>query len=109
VFPKANVCDNPVNFSGFNDAKINDDYTQARGTDDAAKRKSLYEDANKEFAKQLWELWGYYALWTVPSQNNVHGINTLSLPTATSVNAIGNPPFQGLSSGIDVAPLWRKK
>jgi len=109
VFPKANVCDNPVNFSGFNDAVINKDYTDARGIDDQAKRQALYEDANKEFAKQLWELWGYYALWTVPSSLKMHGINTLPLPTETSVNAIGNEPFQGLSSGIDPAPLWKAK
>jgi peptide/nickel transport system substrate-binding protein len=109
VFPAANKCDNPVNFSGFNDAVINNDMAEARTTTDVAKRTQLYQDVNKEFARQLWELWGYYVLWTVPSQTNVHGINNLALPTATSVNATGELPFLGLASGIDPAPIWMSK
>jgi len=107
VFPADKKCDNPVNFSGFNDAVINSNMADARGTDDAAKRQTSYENVSKEFAKELWSLWGFYALWTVPASNNMHGINNAKLPTATSVNAVGNDPFLGLSSGIDPAPLWK--
>ena len=45
-----------------------------RASDDPAVRKTAYEDINKEFAKQVWEGWGYWTLWTVPSQTNVKGI-----------------------------------
>jgi len=107
TLPKDKICDNPVNFSGFNDKVINDAFADARGTTDEAKRRSDYETVNKEFAKQLWSIWQYYSLWTVPSQNSVHGVNNLKVPTASSVNATGNPPFPGLASGIDVAPLWK--
>ncbi len=109
IFPKANVCDNPVNFSGFNDKVINDAMADARLTTDVNRRRTDYETVNKEFAKELWELWGYYALWTVPSSTNMHGIDNVKLPTEASVNATGNDPFPGLSSGIDVAPLWKSK
>ena len=106
-----NNCDNPVNFSRFNDAIINKNFEKARATDNAAVRKTAYEDINKEFAKQLWEGWGFWTLWTIPSQTNVQGILGPNLPTATSpdAGATGDHPFTGLSSGDDVSGLWLKK
>lgn len=106
-----NNCDNPVNFSRFNDAIINKAFETARGTDNEAIRKAQYEIVNKEFAKQVWDGWGYWSLWTMPSQTNVKGILGPNLPTATSPDAgpSGDSPFTGLSSGDDVSGLWLKK
>jgi peptide/nickel transport system substrate-binding protein len=106
-----NNCDNPVNFSRFNDAVINKAFEKARATDDAATRAAAYQEINKEFAKQIWELWGYWTLWTIPSQTNVQGILGPNLPTATSsdAGATGDGPFTGLSSGDDVSGLWLSK
>jgi peptide/nickel transport system substrate-binding protein len=106
-----NNCDNPVNFSRFNDAIINKNFEKARATDNLAVRKTAYENINKEFAKQLWEGWGFWTLWTIPSQTNVQGILGPNLPTATSPDAAatGDHPFTGLSSGDDVSGLWLKK
>ena len=106
-----NNCDNPVNFSRFNDAIINKAFEKARASDVPAVRKTAYEDINKEFAKQLWDGWGYWSLWTVPSQTNIQGITGPRLPTATSPDAgpSGDSPFTGLSSGIDVSGVWVKK
>ncbi len=109
TFPAANACDNLVNFSKFNDAVINKNLDDGRTTTDPTARKTAYENINKEFAAQLWELWGYYALWSVPSSLQMHGIANLALPTATSVNAVGEKPFEGLSSGVDPAGLWKSK
>jgi peptide/nickel transport system substrate-binding protein len=100
-----------VNFSRFNDAIINKNFEKARATDNLAVRKTAYENINKEFAKQVWEGWGFWTLWTIPSQTNVQGILGPNLPTATSPDAstTGDHPFTGLSSGDDVSGLWLKK
>jgi peptide/nickel transport system substrate-binding protein len=106
-----NNCDNPVNFSRFNDSIINKAFEKARASDDQTVRKTAYEDINREFAKQLWDGWGYYSLWTVPSQTNVAGLAGPTLPTATSpdAGADGGTEFTGLSSGIDPAGVWLTK
>jgi peptide/nickel transport system substrate-binding protein len=100
-------CDNPVNFSSFNDAVINKALDTGRASTDEATRKTAYEDVNKQFAKQVWEAWGFYALWTVPSQKDVHGIFGPNLPTESSPDAGGAKPFPGLTSGTDVSGLWK--
>jgi len=102
-----NNCDNLVNFSHFNDQKINQDLDTGRSSNDPTTRKNAYEDLNKEFARQYWEAWGYYSLWTIMSQPSLTGIYGPNLPTATSPDATGNSPFLGLSSGIDVSGLWQ--
>jgi peptide/nickel transport system substrate-binding protein len=102
-----NNCDNLVNFSHFNDAEINKDLTTGRENPDPAARKAAYQDLNLEFAKQYWEAWGYYSIWTIPEQTNVNGVLGPNLPTATNPDAVGNPPFPGLTSGTDVSGLWK--
>ena len=106
-----NNCDNPVNFSRFNDKVINEAFEKARASDDPTVRQTAYEDINKEFAKQLWDGWGFYTLWTVPSQTNVRGVAGPTLPSATSpdANADGGTEFTGLSSGVDPSGIWLKK
>ncbi len=106
-----NNCDNPVNFSRFNDSIINKDFEKARASNDQSVRKAAYEDINREFAKQLWDAWGYYSLWTAPSQTNIAGLAGPKLPTATSPDATaeGDNQFTGLSSGVDPAGIWKKK
>jgi peptide/nickel transport system substrate-binding protein len=106
-----NNCNNLVNFSKFNDAVINADFEKARSSNDPAVRKAAYEDINREFAKQVWEGWGYWSLWTMPSQKNVEGLLGPSLPTATNpdATAAGDKPFTGLASAEDLSGLWLKK
>ena len=101
-----NNCDNPVNFSHFNDAEINKDLETGRENPDPQARATAYQDLNVEFAKQAWEAWGYYSLWTIPSQRNLQGILGPNLPTASSPDATGAPPFPGLSSGNDPSGMW---
>ncbi len=106
-----NNCDNPVNFSNFNDKVINKAFETARASADPDVRKKAYEDINKEFAKQVWDGWGYWTLWTIPSQTNVKGVLGPNLASATSPDAgpDHDKPFEGLSSGIDLSGLWLKK
>jgi ABC-type transport system substrate-binding protein len=97
--PASATCNNPVNFGGFNDPVINKDFDQARSEPDPTKRTALYEDINKEFAKQLWNLWGQWVIWTVGYANTVHGILGPNLPDGTA-------PFEGLPTGHPVEGIW---
>jgi len=107
--PVGNNCDNLVNFSKFNDPVINKAFETGRTSSDPSVRQKAYEDINKEFAKQMWEAWAFYSVWTVPYQTDVYGVLGPKLPTATSPDAVGANPFLGLSSGTDVSALWLKK
>ena len=95
----APACDNPVNFGGFNDPVINTDFDKARSETDPAVRTQLYQDINKEFAKELWDLWSQYALWVVAYQPSVHGVFGPNLPD-------GAQPFPGLPTGHPFSGIW---
>jgi peptide/nickel transport system substrate-binding protein len=107
--PVGNNCENLVNFSRFNDPVINKAFETGRMSTDPAVRKKAYEDINKEFAKQVWEGWAFWSVWTVPYQTDVRGILGPKLPTEASPDAVGADPYLGLSSGTDVSALWFKK
>jgi peptide/nickel transport system substrate-binding protein len=96
---KPGVCDNPVNFNGFNDSVINQALEDARSSTDAAQRKTDYETINKRFASEVYNAWAFYTDWTIPAAKKVHGIGNLPLPD-------GSAPFPGLTSGIDPAGIW---
>jgi peptide/nickel transport system substrate-binding protein len=92
-------CDNPVNFAGFNDADINRLLDEGRVELDEAKRKTIYEDLNREFANELYDLWAQWTIWSIASQPNVHGILGPDLPD-------GSKPFPGLATGHPVEGMW---
>jgi len=92
-------CDNFVNFGGFNDPVINKAFDDARSEADPAKRTALYESINREFAKELWNLWAQYSLWTVAYKPNVHGVLGPELPDKAA-------PFEGLPTGHPVEGIW---
>lgn len=92
-------CDNPVNFGGFNDDVINKAFDDARTTPDEAKREADYETINKQFAKQLYDLWGQWVLWIVAYKPTVHGVFGPPLPD-------GAAPFNGLATGHSFAGMW---
>jgi peptide/nickel transport system substrate-binding protein len=96
------ACDNPVNFGGFNDATMNKLMDDGRVELDPAKRKTIYENLNREFAKKLYDLWGFYVIWDVASKKNVHGILGPDLPD-------GSKPFEGLATGHPVLGMWVSK
>lgn len=85
-------CDNLVNFGGFNDERINKDLQSGRTETDPAKRKGFYEDLNKAFSDQLYDLWMSWTVWAVPTQKKVHGLLGPDLPG-------GGKPFPGLATG----------
>jgi peptide/nickel transport system substrate-binding protein len=100
--PAPEGCNNLVNFSGFNDKVINDALDAGRTASDEATRTKSYEDLNREFAKQLWEIWGQYVIWDVAFQPNIHGVLGTDLPD-------GAGPFPGLATGHPVEGIWISK
>ena len=93
---------NPINFGRFVDPEINRLLDQGRTTPDEAQRKTIYEDLNKRFASQLWNLWASYTIWSIASQPSVHGLLGPDLPD-------GSGPFPGLATGAPVSGIWVSK
>jgi peptide/nickel transport system substrate-binding protein len=93
---------NPINFGRFDDPEINKLLDEGRTTLDEAKRKTIYEDLNKRFANQLWNIWASYTIWSIASQPNVHGLLGPDLPD-------GSGPFPGLPTGAPVSGIWVSK
>ena len=76
----AAACDNPVNFGGFNDPIINNLLDKGRSAPYGPARTKIYEQINKRFAAQLWNLWSQYTLWTVAYKPVVHNVLGPHLP-----------------------------
>ena len=54
-----------MNFGRINDPSIDKLLDEGRSEPDPAKRKKIYEDLNREFAKQVWNVWLSYTPWAV--------------------------------------------
>jgi peptide/nickel transport system substrate-binding protein len=92
--------DNPVNFGRFDDPVINANLDIGRSDPDPVARKAAYEKVNREFAKQVWNVWLWYAPWAVAEASNVHGILGPDLP------GDGGPPSTRLVTGHSLLGVW---
>jgi peptide/nickel transport system substrate-binding protein len=88
----------PVNFGRFSDSEIDSLLDEGRVTADTAQRAEIYEDINRQFASELWNLWNYYTLWIVGTASDVHGVPGEG-PTSEE-------PFPGLAVGHPVLYMW---
>ena len=61
-------------------------------------RDRIYEDLNRQFAKEVHNVWLTWTKWGVISAPTVHGV--MGPPVD------GNPPFPGLATGQPVSGLW---
>jgi peptide/nickel transport system substrate-binding protein len=89
-----------VNFSRFNDPVINRLLDEGRSEPDQAKRTTIYQKLNREFAKQVWSVWNWDTPWAVATAKNVHGILGPPLPDG------GGEPSKGLATGHSLIGLW---
>ncbi len=71
---------NPVNFGRFDDPVINANLEKGRTSGDRAVRQAAYETVNRQFAKQAYNVYLWYAPWAVAEAANVHGILGPPLP-----------------------------
>jgi peptide/nickel transport system substrate-binding protein len=90
----------PVNFGRINDPELDRLLETARSDPDPAKRTALYQDVNRRFADQVYDLWSWYALWAVASQTDVKGVAGPPLPDGGGRPFLlfnGQVPLLGLS------------
>jgi peptide/nickel transport system substrate-binding protein len=91
---------NPLNFGRFDDPVIDENLEIGRTSPDPEKRKAAYEAINRQFAKQQWNVYLFYAPWAVAEASNVHGILGPDLPDD------GGPPPARLVTGHAVHGIW---
>ncbi len=89
----------PVNFGKFDDAQMNELLDAGRQTPDPAERQTIYEDINKLFAEQVYNVWTNWSNWTIGTAPEVQGILGPALPD-------GSAPFPGLATGHPVSGVW---
>jgi peptide/nickel transport system substrate-binding protein len=70
----------PVNFGRVKDPVIDRLLDEGRGESDTAKRTKIYQDVNRRFAKEHYNLWSWYTYWAVGYQKDVKGIAGPPLP-----------------------------
>jgi peptide/nickel transport system substrate-binding protein len=88
----------PVNFGKINDPEIDRLLDEGRSEIDPAKRKTIYEDLNKRFGEQVWNVWGSWAVWSVAYAPNIHGLLGDTMPMGAN--------FPGLGAGHFVTGMW---
>ncbi len=89
----------PVNFGKFSDTEIDRLLEEGRSEPDPAKREQIYQDMNRRFAEQLYNLWSFWTLWAIATDTDVHGLLGPDLPD-------GSKPLPGLANGHAVDGLW---
>jgi peptide/nickel transport system substrate-binding protein len=104
---------NPVNFGGYDDPEINRLMDEGRSEPDPEKRKQIYQDVNRQFAKEVWSLWSWFTPWAVVEDANVHNILGPPLPgedpSQPGEASTDDPEFQpssGLAVGHSLIGLW---
>ena len=78
---------------------INSDLQKGRVEPDPQKRTGYYEDLNRQFSKQLYNIWINWTVWDVSTSPKVHGIFGPQLPD-------GSAPNPGLATGHSMAGLF---
>jgi peptide/nickel transport system substrate-binding protein len=108
--------ENPVNFSGYSDPVINKLLDEGRSEPDPAKRKTIYQNINREFGKMVWENWAWFTPWAVAENVKVHDIlgpplpgDDPSKPGDASTTDKSREPSPGLATGHSLIGLWIEK
>ena len=91
--------DSPVNLGRIEDPVLDALLQQGREETDPARRTEIYEDVNRLFGEQVYNLWQAYNRWAVGTRPEVYGVLDTPLPD-------GTPPVQNLSAGHSLASTW---
>lgn len=91
--------DSPVNLGRIDDPELDALLEEGRVETDPARRTEIYEDVNRRFGEQVYNLWQSYTRWAVASGPDVHGVLDTPLPDGTR-------PAPGLSAGHSLASTW---
>lgn len=91
--------DSVVNFGGFDDPEINRLLDEGHVAD-PAERPAIYEELNRRFADQLWNIWTSFAVTGWASKPEVHGfIDPPLLPN-------GDRPLEMVASIGQIVGVW---
>lgn len=74
------VVRNPMNLSSIDDAVIDGDLERARSEPNTAKRNDLYRDIGSVFAKEAYNVWGWYVDWAFAARPRITGLEGPPLP-----------------------------
>jgi peptide/nickel transport system substrate-binding protein len=69
-----------VNFGKIADPELQTLMDQGRSETDPAKRKAIYQQVDKLFGAKVYNVWAYYADWTVAAKKSVQGLAGPPLP-----------------------------
>jgi peptide/nickel transport system substrate-binding protein len=72
--------DSPINFGRIKDPEIDRLLEAGRVETDPEKRTEIYEDLNRRFADQAWNLWSWYTTWGLAAKPDVKGLLGPRLP-----------------------------
>ncbi|MCB1030764.1 MAG: ABC transporter substrate-binding protein [Acidimicrobiales bacterium] len=104
---------NPVNFGGFDDPVINKLLDEGRSEPDKAKRAKIYQDLNRQFAKEVWSVWAWFTPWAVAVDGDVHNIlgpplpgEDPSKPGELTSDDPALQPRTGLATGHSLLGMW---
>jgi peptide/nickel transport system substrate-binding protein len=88
-----------VNFGKFDDPELQALLDQGRAETDPAARKKIYEDVNRRFAEQVYNVWAYNSEWVVASNKSVKGLAGPPLPDkgGKPIFLYGRHPLLGIS------------
>ena len=93
----------PVNFNRFSDPEIDRLLDAGRVETDPAKREKIYEDLNRRFATQLYNLWSWNPTWTIAGRTGVNGLLGPPLPDGNG------KPFPVFGGFVPVVGEWIAK
>ena len=89
----------PVNFGRIADPEINRLLDEGRQAPIGPERDAIYQDLNRQFAAEVWNIWTSTTVWALATDPAVQGLLGPG-PDGSS------GPFQGLGTGHDVLGIW---
>ncbi|MCO5319139.1 MAG: ABC transporter substrate-binding protein [Microthrixaceae bacterium] len=89
----------PTNFGRIADPEVNRLLDEGRAESDPARRTEIYEELNRRFASEVYDIWLNWTVWSIGTATDVYGIIDTPLPG-------GGEAFPGLADGHSLAGTW---
>lgn len=89
----------PVNFGRFDDPEINRLLDEGRREPDPEKADAIYQDINRRFAEQVYNVWLMWPEWAIATAPDVGGLYGPDLPG-------GQKPMHNFANGHSVIGMY---
>jgi peptide/nickel transport system substrate-binding protein len=87
----------PVNFGRIDDPEITRLLDEGRSAA-PEERQPIYEELNRRFGEEVWNLWGTWTIWGIANAAKVNGVLGNGID--------GEGAFEGLATGHYVTEMW---